>query len=239
MPPKPPVRLKVAYKTPTSLLSEFTRSVGRGGVAIESRRSLPVGTKFVFELHNQATKGGKVEVLGEVVSVTPVAEKGRYLLNIRYDAPDNRAGLDAVLQQIFEAHRFEKMRKYPRVPLHLRATEDAPYSPAYIVRDVSRGGLGLELEAPAVPKSVKVGTPFLMELTLSIGTLALHGEVMWTFAPSQERSKWLNPTLGIAFGKLRPETVERLEHIISLRGLPPPPWKARISFGLEAVARMP
>ena len=47
------MRLKVSYKTPEALLSEFTRSVGRGGVTIESKKSLPVGTRFVFELHAQ------------------------------------------------------------------------------------------------------------------------------------------------------------------------------------------
>ena len=45
----------------------------------------------------------------------------------------------------------------------------------------------------------------------------------------------LNPALGVSFGKLRPETIERLERILKLRGLPPPPWKAQVSFGLDAV----
>ena len=234
---KLPVRLKVAYKTPEALLAEFTRSVGRGGVAIESRKSLPVGTRFVFELRSQGVSEG-LEVLGEVVSVTS-GDKGRFTLNIRYDPPDNRAGIDALLARIFDAHRFEKVRKHPRVPLHLRATEDSPYSPTYVVRDISRGGMGLEVEAPSLPKPLTVGTPFLLELTLSIGPLALHGEVVWLFSPPRERAKLMSPTVGVAFGKLRPDTIERLERIVSLRGLPPPPWQARVSFGLDAVSRMP
>ena len=48
---KQPVRLKVSYKTPGALLSEFTRSIGKGNVSIESGRALPIGTRFVFELH--------------------------------------------------------------------------------------------------------------------------------------------------------------------------------------------
>ena len=50
------MRLKVSYKTPEALLSEFTRSVGRGGVTIESKKSLPVGTRFVFELRAQGVR---------------------------------------------------------------------------------------------------------------------------------------------------------------------------------------
>ena len=45
-----PVRLRVTYKSAESLLSEFTRSVGKGAVTIESRKPLNIGTRFVFEL---------------------------------------------------------------------------------------------------------------------------------------------------------------------------------------------
>ena len=48
------VRLSVTYKSPSALLSEFTRSVGKGGVSIASRKSVPVGTRFVFELKARA-----------------------------------------------------------------------------------------------------------------------------------------------------------------------------------------
>jgi hypothetical protein len=218
-------------------LSEFTRSVGRGGVTIESKKSLPVGTKFIFELRAQSVPD-TVEILGEVLKVTST-DRARYLLDIRYDAPQDRKGLDVLIQRIFDAHKYEKVRKHPRIPLRLRATDTALGDALqYVVRDISRGGLGIEMELPAIPKTIKTGTPFLLTLTLSIGPLALHGEVVWMFQPPRER-RVLNPALGVAFGKLRPETVERLERILKLRGLPPPPWKAQVSFGLDAVARMP
>jgi hypothetical protein len=235
--PKAPVRLKVAYKTPEGLLSEFTRSVGKGGVAVESRRPLVVGTRFVFELHAHGV-AEPVEVLGEVVQVVPIS-KGKFRLDIRYDRGADRKGIDALIQAIFDSHKYEKVRKFPRIPIHLRATEDAAYSPSYIIRDVSKGGAGVEVEAPAVPKAVRVGVPVLLEMSVSLGTLALYGEVAWVFSPPTERAKWINPSFGVAFGKLRPDTRERLEKILVLQGLPPPPWKARVSFGMEAVSRMP
>lgn len=231
------MRLKVSYKTPETLLSEFTRSVGRGGVTIESKKSLPAGTRFVFELHAQGLPD-TVEIFGEVLKVHRT-DRARYLLDIRYDAPNDRKGLDVLIQRIFDAHKYEKVRKYPRIPLRLRATDTAlGEALQYVVRDISRGGLGIEIELPAVPKSIKVGTPFLLTLELSIGPLVLHGEVVWIFQPPRER-RVLNPALGVAFGKLRPETIERLERILKLRGLPPPPWRAQVSFGLDAVERMP
>jgi hypothetical protein len=231
------VRLKVAYKTPEALLSEVTRSVGRGGVTIESKKTLPAGTRFIFELHAQGITE-TVEIYGEVLKVSPSLSKGRYLLDIRYDAPTDRRGIDRLIQRIFDAHKFEKVRKHPRIPISLRAQDVGPGGATYVVRDISRGGLGIEAEALTLPRTIKVGTPFLLKLGLSIGPLVLHGEVAWTFTPPKDR-RVLNPSMGVAFGKLRPDTLERLDRILSLRGLPPPPWSAEVSFGLDAVGRMP
>lgn len=231
----PSVRLRVSYRTPAGLLGEFTRSVGQGDVALEARRAVPVGTRFVFEMSAEGVEA-PVEVLGEVVQVTP-RPGGRYLLRVRYEAPAERAGLTAVLQHVFQAHAYEKARRHPRVPLHVRATEELPFSPAYLVRDVSRGGVGLEVEAPTLPPRIRVGQPFLLELSLSLGSLSLHGEVVWTHSPGPEALA--APGFGVHFGTLRPDTVERLEKLVSLEQLPPAPWRARVSFGMDAVGRMP
>lgn len=231
-----PVRLRVTYKNPVALLGEFTRSVGKGVVALESAHKLPVGTRFVFELHTSSV-AEPVEVFGEIVQVKE-PRPGKYLLAVRYDPGSDRRSVDAVLQQIYDAHSTERARKFPRIPLSVRATEDGTQS-SYIVRNLSRGGVGLEVEATHLPPAVKVGTPFLLELWLSLGTLLLHGEIVWISAPPGDHSRWVNPSFGVIFGKLRPETLERLEEILRLRGLPPPPWRAKVSFGMDAVSRMP
>ena len=232
-----PVRLKVNYKSAHTLIAEFTRSVGQGGVTIESRKTVPLGTRFVFELFAQGVKQ-PVEVFGQVLQVSPGLH-GKHLLHIRYDPATDRKGLDVLIQQIFEVHRYEKVRKHPRVPLNLRGTEDAPYSPQYVVRDISLGGVGVEVEAEKLPAHVQISRPFLLEVWLSLGTLMLYGEILWTSHPPPERAKLLNPAFGVQFGRLRPDTLERLEAIVKLQGLPPPPWKARLSFGMDAVSRMP
>ena len=239
---RPSVRLRVAYKSPEALVGEFTRSVGQGCVALETQRDVEVGTRFVFELLASGLEA-PVEVLGEVIQVTR-QPNGRRLLTVRYDAGGDRAGLDAVLQRIFESYEQEQLRRFPRIPLHVRATEDAPFSPAYLVRDISRGGLGLEVEAPTLPRTVRVGTPFLLEMGLSSGPLPLHGEVVWTTSsvirdPAGSTPSLLTPGFGVQFGKLRLDIAERLEQLLSLSALPPAPWRARVSFGMDAVGRMP
>jgi Tfp pilus assembly protein PilZ len=228
------VRLKVAYKKPEALLSEYTRSIGRGGVTLQVQRSLPVGTRFVFEMHNPGVTT-PVEVVGEVVQVTP-QEGGRHQITVKYDPGQDRGGLDAVLQRIFELQEFEKLRRYVRIPLHLPAMEeDTPFAPPFFVKDLSRGGVGVEVEAPALPSAVKVGMPFLLEMELPLGLLMLQGEVAWTSAGGPE----VLPTFGVTFGTLREDTVDRLEKLLALESMPPPPWRARICFGMEAVMRMP
>ena len=231
------MRLRVSYKSPAALLGEFTRSVGKGTVALESAHRLPVGTRFVFELRAQGVEV-PVEVLGEVVEVA-APSPGKYLLGVRYDPGGGRDGVDTVLRKIFEAQANEKARRFPRVPIRLQATEDAPRSASYLIRDLSRGGVGIEVEAPRLPEAVRVGTPCLLEIWIALGTLTLHGEVVWTSAAPPDRQKLANPTFGVNFGKLRQDTADRLERILSLHGLPPPPWRARISFGMDAVSRMP
>ena len=233
----PSVRLRVSYKSPQSLLGEFTRSVGQGCVALETERDVAVGTRFIFELHANGL-AAPVEVLGEVVSVA-MQPSGRRLLTVRYDAGGDRAGLDAVLQRIFDGQEHEPARRFARIPLHLRATEDAPFSPSFLVKDISRGGLGLEVEASALPRSVRVGTPFLLEMNLSQGLLPLHGEVVWTTSPAPERGVAMAPAFGVQFGTLRLDIAQRLEQLLALSALPPAPWRARVSFGMDAVSRMP
>ena len=59
---------------------------------------------------------------------------------MRYDAPQDRKGLDVLIQRIFDAHKYEKVRKFPRIPIRLRATDTAlGEALQYVVRDVSRG----------------------------------------------------------------------------------------------------
>jgi Tfp pilus assembly protein PilZ len=230
------VRLSVTYKSPQALLSEFTRSVGKGGVSIASRKAVPVGTRFVFELKAKGVPD-VVEVHGEVVGVkTP--EPGLHLLTIKYEQPEKREGLDSLIHRIFEAHKYEKVRKHARIPIQLRAQDSA--GGHYLVRDISQGGLGIEVLGLQLPQYIKVGEPFLLELTLTLGELGLYGQVVWAFQGSRTKdNRVVSPGFGVIFGKLRPDTMQRLDKILSLQALPPPPWKAGVSFGREAVARMP
>ncbi|MEW5739365.1 MAG: PilZ domain-containing protein [Myxococcota bacterium] len=228
------VRLRVGYKSPEALLAELTKSVGRGGVRIESKKSLAVGTSFVFELHSAGVRDA-VEVFGTVMSVTESAP-GRHVLHIRYEPPRNRKGIDSVLRSIVNASRSDAKRKHPRIPLHVRAVEDRQDSAIFRLRDISKGGVGIDVDGDVMPKHVRQGVPFLMRMKLSTGPLIVTGEVVWTVAT---RVDGLPLRLGVAFTRLPPENEQMLDDLLNLRALPAPPWIARLTFGAEALADKP
>ena len=236
-----PVRLRVSYQSPRSLLGEFTRSVGRQAVALQSRRPAQIGTRFLFELTAEGVRD-KVEVVGEVVRCTPAVEApGRFELLVRYDAGADRRGLDEALQWIADAHQRDKRRRaHPRIPFYIQATDGTPGSARYLVRNLSRGGAGVEIDSGDPPRALQAGVPFLLELEpAGRPALLLHGEVVWRTRPLPGRARSMNPTFGVRFGTLRPDAAAMLEKVLTLRGLPPAPWVARVSFGMEAVSRMP
>jgi hypothetical protein len=209
----------------------MTKSVGRGGVRIESKKTLPAGTRFIFELRAAGVKE-PVEVLGTVLSVSE-SEPGKYVLHIRYEPPvaPNR-GLEAVLARIFQTP--DAKRKHPRVPLHVRAVEDTAGSPNYRLHDISKGGVGVDVEADRLPKHVRVGSPFSLQMKLSIGVLKAQGEVIWAVNPPPGNgTASVPPRVGVAWTKLGPRMLEMLDALISLAALPSPPWIARISFGAD------
>lgn len=222
-----PVRLRVAYKTPESLLGELTKSVGRGGVRIETGRSLPVGTRFEFELRSPGVSD-PVEVAGTVMTSTETAP-GRFVLHIRYEAPTTRKGLDAVIRRILETAHYDKKRKSPRIPLQVRATETHPGAPTYRLRDISAGGVGVDVEGDRLPAYVKVGTPFLVQVRLTTGLLSLPGAVVW--ADATRFADTIPPRLGVSFGHLEAPAQRMLDDLLTLKALPTPPWIAKLFFG--------
>lgn len=222
-----PVRLKVAYKTPEALLGELTRSVGRGGVRIESVRSLPVGTRLEFELRSPGVSD-PVEVTGTVVT-TSQGVPGRWVMHIRYEGPRSRTGIEAVLRRLFETAHYDKRRKSPRTPLRVRATQPRTDAPTFRLRDLGTGGVGVDVEGDRLPPFVQVGTPFHLEVRLTTGALALEGTVIW--ADKTRFADAIPPRFGVAFGALDTRARHMLEDLLVLKSLPAPPWISKIAFG--------
>ena len=228
------VRFRVAYSRPEALLEEFTHSVNQGASPLTVSRAVPVGTRFVFELLAGGV-GRPVEVYAEVLSVQPL-DSGRYRLNLGY-LPGGRGGLDEVVIRALDSQRQEWTRKAPRMPLNVHATEETPYAPGYLVRDISLGGAGLEVESTTLPKMVTLGAPMLLELTLRTSDkLRLRGVVVWALQGRGRRSP-LNSSFGVQFVEdLDFDSLEMLDRVLSFKSIP---RAARVTFGAEAYHAVP
>jgi type IV pilus assembly protein PilZ len=61
-----PIELKVDYKKLNSFFADYTKNISKGGTFIKTRKTLPIGTRFLFRL----TVPGRptpFELSGEVV----------------------------------------------------------------------------------------------------------------------------------------------------------------------------
>jgi hypothetical protein len=230
-----PVRLRVAYRRPEVAIGEFTRSVARRTVSLRSPRSVAVGTQFIFELLTEGVSE-PVEVLGKVERVLPLGRE--YLISVRYDPGTRRGAIDQVLEQMRRAHAQERARMHLRVPLNLPAQSDLAYSPMFVIRDLSRGGMGVAVEAPAMPREIHIGVLVFAEIRHGEDRIGLHGEVVWAASTTDPTRPFTYPSFGVRFGALRDPTVAQVDRLLALKVLPPPEVTVRLSFGMDALKRI-
>ena len=48
--PRAPIELKVDYKKLNSFFADYTKNISKGGTFIKTKRTLPIGTRFLFKL---------------------------------------------------------------------------------------------------------------------------------------------------------------------------------------------
>lgn len=176
--PRLPIRLKVGYRKAQSLVTEYTKSLSKGGCCIESQHPLAVGTRFLFEMYAQGLPE-PVLVEAAVVRCNPVG--GHYDLSVAYVAShDKRAGLEAVLDKIFADHLRERVRKHPRIPVNLFARDGRDERVRYNITDLSLGGCGLALLGKETTARAAAGTPVLLTIESEGNRFDLSAEVVWT-----------------------------------------------------------
>ena len=70
-----PIELKVDYKKLNSFFADYTKNISKGGTFIKTKKTLPIGTRFLFRL----TVPGRekpFELNGEVVHAAAGDEAG-------------------------------------------------------------------------------------------------------------------------------------------------------------------
>jgi Tfp pilus assembly protein PilZ len=176
-----PIRLKVVYKSPQSLVTRYTSSVSKGGCVIQTTRPLEAGTRFVFEMFASGDDS-PVEVEGEVTGVEPAGD-GQFKLSIRYTPTRaKRQNLERLLDRIFNERPANEVRAHARIPVNLVAVDEDDEGVLYLVRDLSMGGIGLRLGSEReLPDHVRLGS--VVDLVVKAkgdAAYRLRGEVVWT-----------------------------------------------------------
>ncbi len=173
-----PIRLRATFKSVRALISEFTTSVTKGGCSIRSATEVPVGSVFVLELASEGRVNRSIEVEGRVIHCTVRAD-GAFDVGIHYVASSSprRVAMTRFMDEVL-AEQLAR-RSHARVPVNLIAQDVYEPEIRYLVRDLSRGGLGLKVPSErTLPPGLALGhqavitvrhdgdTPFVLDGTV-------------------------------------------------------------------------
>ncbi len=92
-----PIELKVDYKKLNSFFADYTRNISKGGTFIKTKRTLPIGTRFLFRL----TVPGRerpFELNGEVVHATAQGDEPGMGIRFVWAAERDRAAFESTVE---------------------------------------------------------------------------------------------------------------------------------------------
>jgi type IV pilus assembly protein PilZ len=110
-----PIELKVDYKKLNSFFADYTKNISKGGTFIKTRKTLPVGTRFLFRL---AVPGrpAPFELNGDVVHATATGEEPGMGIRFVWTDELERIEFERVVEQLMEqslgAHVAQNLLKH-------------------------------------------------------------------------------------------------------------------------------
>ena len=92
-----PIELKVDYKKLNSFFADFTKNISKGGTFIKTKKTLPIGTRFLFRL---AVPGREspFELNGEVVHATSAGSEPGMGIRFVWADDGDRATFEGVVE---------------------------------------------------------------------------------------------------------------------------------------------
>jgi len=94
-----PIELKVDYKKLNSFFADYTRNISKGGTFIKTRKTLPVGTRFLFRL-SVPGRERPFDLNGEVVHANPTGEEAGMGIRFVWDDMRERAEFEGVVESL-------------------------------------------------------------------------------------------------------------------------------------------
>jgi type IV pilus assembly protein PilZ len=94
-----PIELKVDYKKLNSFFADYTKNISKGGTFIQTKKPLPLGTRFIFKLA-VPQRGDPFELIGEVVWSTLEGEAPGMGIKFVYADDRQRSDFEGVVEQL-------------------------------------------------------------------------------------------------------------------------------------------
>ena len=92
-----PIELKVDYKKLNSFFADYTKNISKGGTFIKTRKTLPVGTRFLFRL----TVPGRprpFELSGEVVHASANGDEPGMGIRFVWSDDQERVAFESIVE---------------------------------------------------------------------------------------------------------------------------------------------
>ncbi len=96
-----PIELKVDYKKLNSFFADYTKNISKGGTFIRTKKTLPVGTRFLFRL-TVPGRATAFELNGEVVHANASGDEPGMGIRFVWADPRERASFEGVVEGLMQ-----------------------------------------------------------------------------------------------------------------------------------------
>jgi type IV pilus assembly protein PilZ len=96
-----PIELKVDYRKLNSFFADYTKNISKGGTYIKTRKSLPIGTRFIFRLA-VPDRAPPFELNGEVVRFATGEEEPGMGIRFVWGDELERIEFERTVEQLME-----------------------------------------------------------------------------------------------------------------------------------------
>jgi type IV pilus assembly protein PilZ len=96
-----PIELKVDYKKLNSFFADYTKNISKGGTFIKTKKTLPVGTRFLFRL-TVPGRSGPFELSGEVVHASASADEPGMGIRFVWSGDRDRVAFESVVEGLMQ-----------------------------------------------------------------------------------------------------------------------------------------
>jgi type IV pilus assembly protein PilZ len=94
-----PIELKVDYKKLNSFFADYTKNISKGGTFIKTKKSLPIGTRFLFRL-TVPGREAPFALNGEVVHANPSGEEPGMGIRFVWGEEQERTAFEETVEQL-------------------------------------------------------------------------------------------------------------------------------------------